>query len=259
MSATVSLNDVFNGAYTARIQDALGNSGANISLMRGTTTSLQINGTPTGSGLKGQQATQGSTVKLSKDTVSISPEARAKLDEQMIALRLLNTGKVSLSASGRAAVPAASAQVGQDASTKPSGKSTPTSSSTIGEGDPEKIIRDTVTAAQAAISQVSTTSGFYQFTQNSPGVLQGFLASFSSSDAAAISTAYNNHTLVVQSPANQVGWTSGNETLAISGTTDSVIGGGLTGFVSSAPDSNTEYRNLDLGFGQLVVSWPKNN
>lgn len=176
MSAAVSLNDVFSGAYTARIQDALGNSGANISLKQGATASLQISGTPTGSGLKSQQTAQGSTVKLSEDTISLSPEARAKLDEQMIALRLLNTGKVSSSASDKAATPTMSAQVSQATSTKPSDDvTTTTSSSTTGEGSPEQIIRDTVAAAQTAISQVSTTSGFYQVTQNSPGVLQGFL------------------------------------------------------------------------------------
>lgn len=259
MTITASVGALFSATYTARIQDALGNSGASLTLTEGNSSSTKITGNPTGSGLKilaGQSAAR--NTQAATDTVHLSPEAQRKFEEQTIALTLLNSTTASMNSNtptNQVTIPNINKEI-----TKPnlySSEIDPTDVASLSQEDPSQVIKDSISAATNAISQISTNDGFYQTTGSDPDALKSFLSSFSATDSAAIASAYANKTLVVQSPENEPGWHQVDGTVSISGTTASFDGGrtGLT--TAEAASSGKEYRSLNFGYGSLVVSWPK--
>lgn len=259
MTITASVSALFSGTYTARIQDALGNSGASLTLTGGGSSSPKITGSPTGSGLRiiaGQSAARNTQAAI--DTVHLSLEAQRKFEEQTIALTLLNSTTAATKSNTFTKQVTISETVTKTAN--PNSNSSgidPTDVASLSQEDPSQVIKDSINAATAAISQISTNDGFYQATGSDPNVLESFLSNFSEADSAAIASAYANKTLVVQSPDNEPGWHQANGTLSISGTTVS-SGGGHTGLTTAeAASSNKEYRSMDFGYGSLVVSWPK--
>jgi hypothetical protein len=257
---TASFADLWSAVYAQRIQDALGNTGATVTLNDTNPGSLAISGTATGLGLtilaKQQAATDAPQGNI--DAVTLSPAAQAKLRELQTAAQLLTKGAKPTSDS--VAPKSESGNPVERTSTRSSPSTTnatggqtidPTDVTALATENPSQVIKDAVSAAQAAMTD---TASFYAAAASDSSIVQFITSGLSDSSKSSFMAAYANQTLNLQNAADVTGWQSTGQT-TITGTSESLGGGGALGFAQ--PPANVNYTALDFGLGQLYISWPK--
>lgn len=260
---TSSVAHLLNGTYTARIQDAVGSSGARVTIGP-KASSVQIDGTPTGEGLKLRAArvnsgdmSRANAVPRAQDSINLSPQAKAALAQQKIALQVIlaaaseKPGPTNPRQSGPEAVAPTSTAV---ASRGKSGESAdavdPTDLVSLAQEDPTQVIKDAVDAAQTAIAQISTKEGFIAAVSGDPAVLKYFADGLEDGAKADFLAAVQNGKLDFESVnVNQSMYYTGT---GMGGHSD---GGPLTvGFDMTGKHAFT-FGLDNLGF--INIGWPK--
>lgn len=252
-----SLANLFDGTYTTRIQDALGNSGASVTVANDPKgLSVQINGTPTGEGLKLRAeaaransggASRASNVSRTQDSISLSPQAQAALVQQKIALQVLLNATSGKSASTD---PRKSGSEAAVASRDKSAAVDPADLVSLAQENPTQVIKDAIGAAQAAVAQISTKEGFIAAVSSDPSVLQQFTDPMGDSEKADFLAAIKNGTLDFQSDGLDVGGS-----MVYTGTSMTSHGG-----TTSTQFDTTGKHVITFGlgnFGFINVGWPK--
>ncbi|HEY3845894.1 MAG TPA: hypothetical protein VGL95_02130 [Acetobacteraceae bacterium] len=267
MSITASFADLWSGIYVARVQDALGDTGATLTLNDTNPDSLAISGTATGLGLTILAKQQAALVKQQAatdrpqgniDAITLSPAAQAKLRVLQTAAQLLATDVKPASDSavakskGDNPVEQTTAQPSQPASNATGGQTIdPADVTALAAENPSQVIKEAVSAAQTALDDPAS---FYAAAANNSSIIQIITSGLSDSSKASFMAAYANQTLNLQNAADVTGWQFTGQT-TITGTSESLGGGGAWGFAQ--PPANTDYTAVDFGLGQLFISWPK--
>ncbi len=267
MPITAGFADLWSGIYVARVQDALGDSGAALTLNDTNPDSLAISGTATGLGLiilakqqaaLAKQHAMTDTPQGNIDAITLSPAAQAKLRVLQTAAQLLATdvkpttdSAVPKSESDNPVEPASAPP--SEPTTDATGGQTidPTDVTALATENPSQVIKDAVSAAQAAMTD---SASFYAAAASNSFIVQFITSGLSDSSKSSFMAAYANQTLNLQNAADVAGWQSTGQT-TITGTSESLGGGGALGFTQ--PPANVDYTAVDFGLGQLYISWPK--
>lgn len=265
MTIAASFGDLLNTTYISRIQDALGNSGASLTMQDGRPETIVIRGNPNGLGLQirtKQQAVSASEA-VTPDTIALSPAAQEKLSDLLVASKLLagNTkpaaDSVSVALEDQPRNPATPTPPNEPAGVQSGGQTTdPTNIAALAQENPTQVIKDVVSAAQAALTD---TAGFYAATANDPQFLRQITFGMSEQDKVSFLAAYANRELTLQNAADVPGWQYDAQTTLTSqgeaGGATSPAGTGVWGFAGRSP-AGVSFTSMDFGIAQLYISWP---
>lgn len=178
MPVTSSVSSLLSGAYIGMIQSALGDSGASMTMREGDLGSLRITGTPTGEGFKIKARRQAQQAARA-DTVSLSPAARAMMDNATIALKVIQASTPGADSSASNKTPAVPAAQATSSAARPAAAdTTPYSDSELAASNPAGLVHDTVAAAMDALHRISTTDGFRTEMTSNPAAFQSFLKDY---------------------------------------------------------------------------------